>query len=192
TDRSLAAPVELGAAWLGNASANPIVDLLDEAGGRSVPWDWQEGMLVGSDGERWSRERVRALGERLRRLVEIVEREKARAPPRATQAWAVDRALDAMGAAGAEREALRYSASLQLGMFQGADLDDLALAAYGEEKDMPGEDRLVATGLDAVVARLAEGLDVRLRIVARAVRQDERGVRVETSDTGEWRARRAI
>lgn len=190
TDRSLGAPVDLGAAWLGAASRNPLVDLVEREGGRTAAWDWGDAVLFDEEGKPLPREdlaQARAVFDELTRLLKA---RQARGGPDESQAAAVSSLLDAMPLEPAQRRAVRWWASMNLGMFQGADLAGLGLRAYGAEEDMPGDDRSVPTGLGAWVETLARGLDVRLGQKVRRIRQGA-SVEVETQ-SGFFVARRAI
>ncbi|MEA3201965.1 MAG: hypothetical protein QOE90_3393 [Thermoplasmata archaeon] len=191
TDHTLGAPVDLGAAWLGSASENPLVDLVASAGGRTRAWDWSSTTLFDAEGHAMPEDEVARVRDVFDEVVRLLESRKSRGLPEHDQAQAVDALLDAMPLAPGRRAAVRWWASMQLGMFQGADLRTLSVNAYGAEEDMPGDDRSVPTGLGAWAVTLAEGLDVRLAHRVSRVRQTDEGVEAET-DHGTFRARRAI
>ncbi len=191
TRRAWGFPVELGAAWLGGASRNPLADRLREVGGEAAPWDWKEGALFTADGHRWPEERVREAARRFGEVARRLQEMQRDASPADDQADALERVLDERGETGEMRAALRWWGEMQLGMFQGADADRLSLAAYGQEEDMPGDDALATGGLDRVVERMREGLDVRLGVRVLRVRHGRQGVVVE-ADRGTFRAPRAI
>jgi predicted NAD/FAD-dependent oxidoreductase len=161
SDRSLGVPVELGPAWLGNAQSNPIVDLLEGTGGCSVPWDWQDGALFDGDGRRYTEEEMGQVQRAFREAIRRLEERKKDAEWTATQEEAFGEVLREFDLAERIRAAVHWVGAMQLGMFQGADLDRLALRAYGEEEDMPGDDRIVVSGLSSLLDSLAEGLSIR-------------------------------
>lgn len=186
TDRTLGFDAALGAAWIGAAKENPLARELEAAGGRLVRWDWGDADLR-LDGRALDARRVRGRFAAIRKLLETLKED---APAGASVAEGLARALDIHGARGEDREALAWWGEMELGMFQGADLDRLALASYGEETDMPGDDHL-ALGLDRVVAKHADGLDVRFGARVRRVAWGGGRVVADT-DAGRFEAARAV
>lgn len=191
TDSSLGLPVDLGAAWLGAANENPLTPLAEAAGARLHLTDWERADLHDADGRALPREHVASIAESWKRVQGELEARKKGAFRGVSLAEALEPAIHAAGIPPRDAAGVRWWASMILGMFQAAELDDLSLAAYGEEGDLPGDDKLVASGLEPLVARLAQGIDVRFHARVRRIEHDGQGVRVETDDR-RFHARRAL
>ena len=92
----------------------------------------------------------------------------------------------------ADRDALlRHLIATDIETELGADLSALSLEWFEEDEAFKGGDYFVATGYDALVAPLAQGLDIRLRSPVRAIADTGEGVVVSTG-AGEFHAGAAI
>jgi polyamine oxidase len=161
TDRSLGGPLHLGAAWLHGDRGNPVADAARRLGVPTEPsrWGSTETFVAGIG---------RLAPERSSRL------DAARAAVDAGLARAMvrdgpDTALGPVVRDLVARQALPGDDGpllerVVLGLYEhlyAADVDDLSLRWCEEPFHLPGPDLTVLGGLDAVVADLAAGLDVR-------------------------------
>ena len=177
-EETFGVPFDQGCSWLNDAANNPLVpfartqgfDLMDHS-------DASEAHYVGD------------------RLANAAER-KAR-----NRGWgSVERALNKAGDAGLDVAASSVvtqgdgntgHAETWIGpMDWGVDFSDLSTADYWNSADA-GESYLVREGLGSVVARLSEGLDVRLSTPASKIDWSGSGVQVETPK-GTLRAKACI
>jgi len=181
TDRSLGAPVDLGASWIHGTRRNPVAELAETYTARTSETDFDSVALYDVDGSRVAADRVREIGEGFDALVER----------------AVDGADDLSGdvsAGEALRRAVRGELDpwearalgwAQAGLVASAaeDLERLSLAGMESGKDLGGKQVLFPGGYQQIVRGLAEGLDVQLNNPVRRIVVRAHSLRVET-----WRS----
>jgi polyamine oxidase len=181
TDRSLDVAVDLGAAWLhGDAAGNPVAQLAERLGARTVATALDRPRLVGVERAPVSeeeRDRVlrdfRALLERAAAFPEEVGRDESVSR---SLAWALaDEELTAFEEAALEwgRRSLEVEAAV--------DLDVLSMGRAGGEA-FDGPDRLFPEGYDAIVRHLATELDVRMESPVSALEWGDDGVRATVGE----------
>ncbi|NIX75642.1 flavin monoamine oxidase family protein [Microvirga terricola] len=168
-------PVDLGAHWLHAGPINPLVKLGRERGEplRRAPVHGH--LFIGRREARASESA--ALG----RAFEIADRAMTQAA-RAREDQPAGKVLPRLGRYGARVAAIH-------GLVSGRPLDQVSLHDF---PSMEYADNLfIAGGLGAYVARLAQGLPIRLNTAVTALDWSEAGVRVETT-AGTFRAKAAV
>ncbi|MGJ9422493.1 flavin monoamine oxidase family protein [Aeromicrobium sp. CF3.5] len=197
TDRGSGWLTDLGASWIHGITDNPLADLVRgwsmptveftvgsyQPDGRAIAYYDPAGRRLGDDDAAAFGADVRAADEALAGAVEG-------SFPGSSFGEAIEVALSTLGwnedRTERVREFLRHRAEEQYGV--SADLLD----AHGLDDDaVDGDEVVLPEGFDALPARLAEGLDVRLEHVVSRVRWSEHGVEVVTS-RGELTADRAV
>ncbi|GIX49244.1 MAG: amine oxidase [Candidatus Tectimicrobiota bacterium] len=181
TDRALGFPVELGAHWIHGAYRNPIAALARRWRLRTAPTTHPfialptaaevpalleqafPCLLARAQELAWHQERDLPLGEALQRLV-------AGCP---SQLRSVRLGLD------------------WLSLVMGTDAACLSARHWDQDLDLPGPDLVLLDGYDALVQRLARGLEVRLGEAVRQVEWTPEGVWVESTQAT-YRAAAAI
>jgi monoamine oxidase len=161
TDRTLGGPVHPGAAWLHGDRGNPVAEAAARAGVRTTPSHWGRrttyvvgrGALDESVTERLeaARERVGAGIEAARRTATIDD----------VLGPVAMRLLDAEAPGGLDRLVLEAWVRGTYENLYAAPIDDLSLCYAEEPFRLPGRDLTLLGGLDAVVAELADDLDLR-------------------------------
>lgn len=188
TDTALGVPVDLGASWIHGIDGNPLWALASAFGihtveytvgsfqfdGRPIAWH-------GPSGARLSSEAAAAFVADLHvvdaALVDVV----AAAPPPSTYAAAVDTVLRALRWEGDRAARIREYAAHRSEDLCGAPVT--LLDAHGlDEEHVAGDEVVFPGGYGQYSAHLAEGLDVRLSSVVRAVSQSDVGAVVELTD----------
>jgi monoamine oxidase len=168
-------PVDLGAHWLHAGPINPLVRLGRERGEPIRRAPVESHLVVGR--RRGSR-REAALMDRAFGVADAAMTRAARDPEDRPAA----RALGVMGPWG-RRVALVH------GLVSGRPLDDVSLHDFPSMEY--ADNRFIAGGLGAYLARLARGLPIRLGTPVRAVDWSGAGVRVDTP-AGTLRARAVV
>jgi monoamine oxidase len=192
TDRSLGAPVHLGAAWLHGDEGNPIATAARAVGARTMPSRWGRSVTFLDGHGRVDDGLLDRFGDARGHIHERVD-----AMSEAAQAGdEPDQALGSILRTLIDQHAKDRLEHVVLdcwvrGIYENlyaAPIDDLSLAYCEEPFRLPGRDLTLLTGLDEVVAFLARGLDIRYgqRVTAVEWSPSGRGavVRTEQSDVG--------
>ena len=185
TDRSLGLPLDLGASWIHGVRGNPVTELVQKAGIVTRPTDYDDVVVYDADGSPVPGETLGSLYAEWEGLVET-----AYASGAASLGLGIREALGDVVLDPIEERALGYFVSGMV-VTSAEELDRLAIAYLDDDEGFGGGDRLFPGGYDRVVARLADGLDVRLNMPVRAIHCDAQGVRVLAGDD-EFRADGAI
>jgi polyamine oxidase len=189
TDRGLGGPVHLGAAWVHGHEGNPVGELADALGHGHTTRTWEDTttVVVGSGAldDPTRRAALAAMDELDRRLEAAAAAADDRAALGPTLRAELDRVAPAL------RPAVETWVRGEYESLYAAAIDTLSLRHRGEPFFLPGEDRMLLGPLDAVVAAMADGLDVRCGTRADAVRADGDGW-VITTDDGPLRARAVV
>jgi monoamine oxidase len=155
TDRSSGVPIELGAAWIHGADANPLVESARLAGVATVPFDWDDGRVVADDGARddsRAREAFAATLEQLAEDVDLQELSVEQAVAESVARLGLDddttAAVDRLVASDIEGESALSATTL-------------SVAGWNEGDDLVGGDLLVVGGFDRILEPLTAGIDLR-------------------------------
>jgi monoamine oxidase len=184
TDRARTTPVDIGASWVHGVDGNPIARLLREAGASLSRTDFNSITLY-RDGSR--------IGERksLDGFYRFVERRKEKIDDDESLQQTLDLYLRSERIEANREFMLRHLISTDIETEFGAEMSELSLEWFNEDEEFAGGDYFVASGYDALVAPLAEGLDIRLRSPVRTIVDTGEGVIVSTGSR-EFRAGAAI
>lgn len=188
TDDALGVPVDLGASWIHGVDGNPLWELAPALGidtveftvgsfqfdGRPIGWHAPSGRRL-TEAEAASF--VADLHALDAALPEVVEH----APPPSTYASAVNAVLRDLRIDGDRAARVREYTAHRSEDLCGAPVT--VLDAHGlDEEHVPGDEVVFPRGYGQYARALAEGLDVRLSSVVRAVRQSRDGAAVELAD----------
>ena len=188
TDDALGVPVDLGASWIHGVDGNPLWELAPALGidtveftvgsfqfdGRPIAWHGPSGRRLSEDEAASFVADLHALDAALPEVVE-------HAPPPSTYASAVDTALRDLRIDGDRAARVREYTAHRSEDLCGAPVT--VLDAHGlDEEHVPGDEVVFPRGYGQYARVLAEGLDVRLSSVVRAVRQSPDGAAVELAD----------
>ncbi len=190
TDRSLGAPVDLGASRLHGTKKNPLVPLMQEAGIEYEPIDW--GSLVGaeSDGTPMDeRQLSRARGELMQMFVRAFIRNIGKTEDQSIEAI-VQNEIARVKPTSSEYKIWNFA--LTSGeVFNASPLTE-ASWKYAREYETPaGGEQFVVNGFDRLPNMMAAGLDIRPGTAVKKIEYDRRPIRVETNK-GTLRADRVV
>ena len=189
TDRSLGAPVDLGASWIHGTHRNPVAELAEVYAARTSKTDFDAVALYDFDGSRVAEDRVQEIGEGFDALVERAVDLADELPGDVSAGEALRRAVRGelepwqARALGWARAGLVVSAA--------EDLERLSLAGLESGKELGGDQVLFPAGYQRIVRGLAQGLDVQLNNPVRRIVVRAHSLRVETWRSS-FRARNVI
>ncbi len=172
--------IDLGAAWIHGLDGNPMTALASASGARLHRTHWHRpgdpATVVDPAGRRLDAAAFAdGFGRFWTRLDEVyatgIEPDVS-----VTDALGPGRPLDP-GSPGDAADGFRYAALVGLAEVEAADAEVLALGERVPD-DRPGGDHLLLDGYSAVVAHLADGLDVRLEHPVEAIRPVSGGLEV--------------
>ncbi|WP_433952909.1 flavin monoamine oxidase family protein [Curtobacterium flaccumfaciens] len=188
TDSSLGVPVDLGASWIHGIDGNPLWALAPRFGietveftvgsfqfdGRPIAWHDPSGAAL-------SAEDTSAFVADLHTVDAALDAVVAQAPPPSTYAAAVDTVLRSLRWQGDRAARVREYTAHRSEDLCGAPVT--VLDAHGlDEEHVPGDEVVFPGGYAQYARALAEGLDVRLSSVVRAVTQAGDSVTVGLAD----------
>ncbi len=188
TDDALGVPVDLGASWIHGVDGNPLWALAPAFGIDTVEFTvgsfQYDGRPVGwhaPSGRRLTDAEAAAFVADLHALDAALPGVVGQAPPPSTYAVAVNTVLRDLRIEGDRAARVREYTAHRSEDLCGAPVT--VLDAHGlDEEHVPGDEVVFPGGYGQYARALADGLDVRLGSVVRAVRQSAEGVAVELVD----------
>lgn len=179
TDNTLGVPLDLGAAWIHGVKGNPLTRLASDAGIQTFATDWESEQLYQGSRALKAAEQASA-DEVFEELLEIVQRKKKKAKVADNLADALASACDELLDDDTTAAAVRYKIWSEFGSEYGEESDALSLSAWDEDEELTGAHVLLRSGYGALVAKMARGIDIRLRNIIERVEHGSEGVRVHT------------
>lgn len=188
-------PVDLGASWVHGSHGNPIADLARQAQIPLFPSDYASVALFAADGSPVDPARIPEFQALLMRVMDRVDdlREawEAEERPDTSLGAGFAQAADDLALTPEQRHILNYIRTPSIEHEYAGDLHAMSLYEWDQDDDLMGEDLLMVGGYGLLAEGLAEGLDIRLGQVVRAIDYRREMVRVQT-DRAEFRARRVL
>lgn len=179
TDRSLGAPVELGAARIRGTNGNPIASYADVAKVDYLPFGWTNLQGFASDGTPINTENLNKAKPDLTKLfaVAVVKNIGKRRDQRVAEV--IQRERDGRNLSLEENRILNFALSSAEIAF-GADFHECSWKDIRDYDEYGGGDQFVIGGFDKVPNLLAEGLDIRYDQVVHEIDYSGDGVTVHT------------
>jgi monoamine oxidase len=187
-------PCDMGASWIQGTHGNPIARLAEEWGLETKATDLDEATIYRADGRRVTEAESEAVEALIAELFVAVEEERERLAEGGeglALGSVVERLLDEAELDPTRRGDIEQALSAAIENEYAADLADLSLLHYDSASGYGGPSVLFPGGYDRIPARLAAGLDVRLRQVVTRIEHGERGVVVRT-EAEEFAADRVV
>lgn len=171
TDRSLGAPVDLGAAAIHGAIGNPLTALAQAASAQAVPLDYNSIACYLANGTRIADDEFEAAAERFEGL------------RRAVRAGAADgeslaQTLRRIAPRALEDPMLALHAGVEFEFDIGGSLEEIGATKLDDNKPFDGGDLILPRGFDQLVRFLAGGLEIRFGLPVQHVTASNSGVRV--------------
>ncbi len=175
TDTSLGPPIDLGAAWIHGPEGNPLTELAEQVGARTVETNFEDTVVL-QDGSVVDAAAVDAVGREWTRIMDDIGTMTADAAPDTSLA-------DGLADTGADFNdpLLQWCVAGAIGSEYAADPDELSLRWFGNEDEFDGPDLILPGGYRQLVDHVARDLTIKLGAEVTRIAHDDSGVRVETS-----------
>ncbi len=171
---------DMGASWIHGLSGNPLKTMTDVLGARRVTTDYDDftSLLPGGRVVSGAAEDApdRLLAEV---LAEVAERADADGPDESLAA-AVDKVVADGGYDASERADIAFALNTNVEHEYAAAASALSARCWDEGEVFGGADAILPDGYDAIVAALAEGLDIRTNTVVTGIAVTADSVTVTT------------
>ncbi|UXA16143.1 FAD-dependent oxidoreductase [Mycobacterium sp. SMC-4] len=174
TDTSLGVPIDVGAAWLHGTRDNPLTNIAEQAGARTVETDF-DNVVVLDGGAPVGPAAVEAAIGAWPDVMDDLYATAADASVTASVADALDGRVDL------DDPLVQWCLASTITAEYAADPADLSLRWLGSEDQLDGPDVLLPGGYTQLVEYLADGLDVTLDCAVTGIRYGGSVVRVDTS-----------
>lgn len=179
TDRSLGAPIELGASWLEQQDLNPLTPLAKQLGLQLLTSDFESTALYDRAGERFDQDEVDELLEDLDDLLDRVEAVAQKSPRDLSLGAAIEQDLTDRKLGDNDRRELDWALGTLVWEYA-AELDELSLRHYDPDPGTETDDLTVGGGFDQLADRLARGLTIRFEQEVTRVKYGGDAVAVST------------
>ena len=175
TDTSLGLPIDLGGAWIHGSEGNPLTDLAEQAGARTVETNFEDTIVL-DNGSVVDGAAVDAIGREWTRIMNDVASMTEDASPDASLA-------DALVDTGADlnNPLMQWLVAGAIGSEYAADPDELSLRWFGNEGEFEGPDLILPGGYRQIVDHLARDLTITLDAEVTRIAHNDSGVTVETA-----------
>jgi len=191
TDRSLGAPVDLGASWIHGDNGNPIKALADNNNIQLFTTNFGEGYIYNNQGNLLSDATIERVEARFDQVQNRFFQLKEEVGQDISLAQALTMQSPYEGFSEVERQSLNWLFEFNIELDLAADLDELSLFSWEEDESFGDTDILFPGGYEQIVNLLTPGLDIRLNHLVESVTYDDAGVRVSTSN-GVFEAQHAV
>lgn len=172
-------PVDLGASWIHGVTGNPVAALAREAGARHVATSYEASIAYGPGGDAVDIDadvaRMEAFVDQAREVAGDLEKD-------VSLKAAIEAHPRYPGLPADARAILDHVVQAQYELEYAGDRSELSAWSLDEDSGFAGADALLPEGYDAVPARLARGLDIRLGAVVTAVSLSGKGTMVRLAD----------
>lgn len=177
TDRSLGAPVEMGANWIHGIERNPITALAKSVGAKTLVTDSDDLMEIFRPGGKPVPDReLDAAEARYARVLQKIDDEITRDADLSLRA-----ALEARDPAIFRDPLLGFVMTDETESDIGAPADGISAYWFDEDAAFDGPEVILPDGYDAILAPLARGLDIRLGTPVTRLIRHTAGVKAETA-----------
>ncbi|MDQ2654700.1 MAG: FAD-dependent oxidoreductase [Chloroflexota bacterium] len=183
TDHRWGFPLDLGASWIhGSAPANPIWQLRNELGLRTVPTDWDDLAVYDVDGKLISTSQSTTDAARYRSAYRKARRWGNRQESDNALHDGIDFALRTRAMSPYDQRALDFRLSFEVEQDYGGDAGSLSNWWYDQDSWLGGrQDSYMIDGYGELVETLADNLDIRLNTIVSSVTYGSFGVRIATN-----------
>lgn len=196
TDRSWSdCPIDAGASWIQGTRGNPLFDMVQKAGVRTVQTSGDSNTVFRSDGKVVDDAAEDVIEGRYKKIMQSIERQRQHRQKSKLPDISLEEAIASVRSSARQSPAVRaeddYSINTNIEHEYAGDCSDLSLYYFDAAGDFGGRDVMFPDGYDVVPRELARGLDVRLSHVVRHIEYNSRRVTCRTSN-GEFYADRAV
>lgn len=183
-------PLDMGASWIQGTEDNPLTELSERLGIKTVVTDTQNPFIYDADGTRISEEDLAALEELLDQLYTAIDEELDLNESMSLQD-AVDRVVAEADLDEDELRGINYALSTVIEHEYAASTTELSAMEWNEGSGFGGDDVVFPDGYVQIVNYLAKGVDVRLNHAVSQITYGDDGVTV-TTNKGTFQAKQVI
>lgn len=181
TDRSLGIPFDQGASWIhGSRGSNPVAPIARSAAAQLATTDEESLIVFDRAGKEPSTKRLQA-------AINLVESVLADAQQNGRRGQSLEEFLAANHPKALEEGLFRLFLTIWVEFDVGGPSRLISSDVFDDDSSFPGPELILPDGYDAIPAKLAEGLDIRLNEPVSLIEHSESGVRV-VHGTGELAA----
>lgn len=181
TDSSLGVPLDLGASWIHGVNENPIANLANQFGAKTVQTDDQNSLMFHADGSEMSDSEWAEMEALFEEVYEEVAAMQENTDEDMNLQEAFDKVLAEYDLSEEQLRRLNYYIYLVTALEYGMDAKNLSLWWWDQDEEFGGEEVIFPDGYNQITDGLAKDLDIRLGMVVKIVRYGKDGVKVETS-----------
>ncbi|NQW12408.1 MAG: FAD-dependent oxidoreductase [Alphaproteobacteria bacterium] len=176
TDYSLGAPFEVGAGWIhGPSGQNPVKQLADAVGAKTVVTEDDDLIVFDADGEEIDAARLTKINGDWRRVLDQIDDELELEDGRSLRGAIADLAPWALDDPG-----VVWALSAYTEFAKGASIETLSAVYHDDDAAFPSADVVVTSGYDKILSPIAAGLDIRLSTAVTGIGYGDDGVTVTT------------
>lgn len=176
TSNEFGFPMEIGANWIHGDKGNPLMNLAEEAGISSFPYDFDDWRIIKANGEDLAGEGPwEELSIALSDAMDEAS-SKGKAGKTLGNYLAGNKAF--AKATKTHPDTAHAILRRELSGDYGADADELSAEAWNFGGDIQGEDLLVTNGYDLIVRYLANGLNIQTGSPVTAIRHGDNGAEI--------------
>jgi monoamine oxidase len=185
TDTSWGIPLDRGASWIhGAANANPIWALRNRYGLRTLATDYDDITVYDVAGRRVSSSQLEADFRAYRQIYRRARRWGSRQDEDSSLQDGIDEAIGQRDLPPYDRRALNFQINWNVEQDYGGSASDLSNLQYDQDSWLGGrQDAYVRDGYGALIAVLADGLDIRTGNPVLSIDYSSSGVTVRTART---------
>lgn len=180
TDRSSGLPLDRGAAVLHGTRGNPLVPLAERARLTMVPVD-RAAQVIFQGNRVFGRTDMRRAQEMSEQFAAFLNLLQSSANPDQSLASAAQQFIAQRALATADQQLFDYTLTATFEHPAAADATQLSAHYYAPEKKFPGDEVMLAGGVDQLTTVLARGLEIRLGHVVQQIAYDTAPVTIQTS-----------
>jgi monoamine oxidase len=182
TDLSLDVPLDLGASWIhGVASPNPIWELRNQYGLRTVATNYDDIVIYDADGRRLSAAQADADADRYFQLYREARRWGDRRRRDVSLQAGMNYAIRQEGLTPLQRRAVAFHLNYNVEQDYGAAASELSIRNFDQDLWLGGrQDAIVRDGYEGLTTVLADGLDIRRGQRVESIEYGSSGVTVRT------------
>lgn len=185
TDKSLGYPMEIGASWIHGHKNNPITKLARDFQVSTVPTDYNNRIIYGSNGKIIKTEEINKAYSTYQAIMKKIAARKEGIKKDLGIEEVIEKILDKKELTENQEKLVRWHILSEIVIDSGADLKSLSLQAYNEDEEFDGEDYLFPEGYDRIIENLAKGINIKLEEIVTEIVMDNQGVSV-TTDKGKF------
>ena len=191
TDRSLGAPLDMGASWIHGIKGNPISTLAKKFKVQTSVTNYENFAVYDDNGVQPAASNVTAVAARYNKLYQNVLDLKGTLARDVSLEDAFAKVLQKEVFTPADLDQFHWLQAAEISGNAAADLDELSLFSYGEDGQFKGSDALFPGGYDQIVNALATDVSIDLNQVVQKITYDNANVTVAT-DQGVYLANAVI